>query len=191
MKQQQKQQALPEFTVDAEGHGLAHVALANSSQRATLYAEDYRRLMDAGFSRHWQYTEDGRGGAYVTLSAFTAAGKDRLVPVARLLVGAGHGQRVRASDGNTRNLRTENLSLYQGAAWYDAADWYPTADAARAASGKVATARRKRPKRSARTPGMASEGPSAPSAPYTPRVIDRAAMSARVKAMQANTEGSL
>lgn len=136
---QQKQQALPEFTTDADGYELAHIALANSNQRATLYAEDYRRLIDAGFSRHWQYTKDAHGSAYVTLSAYKAQGEDRLVPVVRLIVGAKHGQRVRASDGNTRNLRKENLTLYHGAARHDAADWYPTATAARAARARMPT----------------------------------------------------
>lgn len=139
----QKQQAAPEFTTDADGQHIVHVQLANTSQRATLYAEDYRRLMDAGFSRFWQYTEDGRGGAYVTLSAYTRDGHSRVVPVARLLVDAGHGERVRCNDGNTLNLCSENLSTYLGRAWFPAADWFPTTEALRKAG--IAPTVRERP----------------------------------------------
>ena len=128
-----KQQAPTTFTIDADGQRLAHVAMANASQRATLYAEDLERLIAAGFSEHWQYTEDGRGGAYPTLCAFTPSGHGRMVPVARLIAGAGHGERVRANDGNTLNLRSENLSFFAGAAWFNAADWFPNVDALRAA----------------------------------------------------------
>lgn len=129
----QKQQPKPEFTTDADGQHIAHVQLANTSQRATLYAEDYQRLISAGFSRFWQYTEDGRGGAYVTLSAYTRDGHSRVVPVGRLLINAGHGERVRCNDGNTLNLRIENLSTYLGRAWFPAADWFPTTEALRKA----------------------------------------------------------
>ncbi|GAA0888754.1 hypothetical protein [Rhodanobacter soli] len=146
-----KQQAAPEYTTDADGQRLAHVALANSNQRATLYVEDYRRLMDAGFSRHWQYTEDGRGSAYVTLCAYTREGRGRMIPVARLLADAGNGERVRCNDGNTLNLRSENLTTYPGRAWFAASDWFPTTDALRAAGitpAANAAPRRRRKRRS-------------------------------------------
>ena len=129
----QKQQAAPEFTTDADGQELVHVAMANSQQRATLYAEDYQRLMSAGFSPYWQYTEDGRGGTYPTLCAYTPAGKSHMVPVARLVTNAGHGERIRYNDGDARNLRTENLSFTPGYAWHSASDWFPTTTALREA----------------------------------------------------------
>ena len=132
-KQNQKKQAAPEHTTDTDGQQLVHVALANSNLRATLYAEDYRRLKMAGFSQHWQYTGDGRGSAYVTLCAYTSEGHSRAVPVARLIVDAGHGERIRCNDGNTLNLRNENLSIYAGRAWFHASDWFPTTEALRAA----------------------------------------------------------
>lgn len=205
-----------EATIDADGQRLAHVALANSQQRATLYAEDFERLMAAGFSAHWQYTEDGRGSAYPTVSAYTREGQQRMVPVARLIVGAGHGERVRASDGRTLNLRRENLDVYLGAAWFDASDWFPTVEALRAAGIEpVQRKDRTRRGRHRRAPQAAGTGAPAsamqhapcttpagaprepleaignPPAPmpqvvtHVPRVIDRAALSARVREQMA------
>lgn len=182
MKKQQ--QAAPEYTTDADGQHLVHVALANSNQRATLYAEDYQRLMAAGFSRHWQYTEDGRGGAYVTLNAYTREGRSRMIPVARLLTDAGHGERVRCSDGNTLNLRNENLSIYLGRAWFPASDWFPSTEALRKAGvtpTKTATLRAHstsiRPAPTQQTP----VAPTTPREPYVPRVVDLAALGQRVR----------
>lgn len=174
----QRQQAAPEYTTDADGQQLVHVALANSQQRATLYAEDYLRLMDAGFSARWQYTEDGRGSAYVTLAAYTSTGHNRVIPVARLITGAGQGERVRASDGNTLNLRSDNLTFYAGRAWFNASDWYPTTDAARAAGVTVEKRERRKP---APATKAAPQAPSEPAAAYTAPVIKRAALSVRVR----------
>lgn len=188
MKIKQRQQAPTTFTTDADGLRLAHVALANSQQRATLYAEDFERLMAAGFSSYWQYTEDGRGGAYPTLSAFTREGQSRVVPVARLIVGAGHGERVRASDGRTLNLRRENLDLYPGTAWFDASDWFPTVEALREAGidpvqkkdrAKCSARKRSRPSKAPQGAPASATMPS-PAAPV-PRVIDRAGLSVRVR----------
>jgi hypothetical protein len=201
-----KQQAPTTFTTDADGHRLAHVALANNQQRATLYAEDFERLMAAGFSSHWQFTEDGRGGAYPTLCAFTREGQSRKVPVARLIIGAGHGERVRASDGRTLNLRRENLEVYRGAAWFDASDWFPTVEALRAvglesinrSSTRKRSRRRKAPQETATatpvtpalhapsaTPVVAPRRPqgatTTPQVAHVPRVIDRTALSTRVR----------
>jgi hypothetical protein len=197
----QRQRAAPEYTTDADGQRLVHVALANSQQRATLYAEDYQRLMAAGFSTHWQYTEDGRGGAYVTLSAYTSTGHNRLIPVARLITNAGHGERVRASDGNTLNLRSDNLAFYAGRAWFNASDWYPTADSARAAgvivnkrdrptpaphhgSAATATKARREPSRQPVHHAEPIDTPQASSesaATYTPHTVDVAALGQRVR----------
>ncbi|MET4567702.1 hypothetical protein [Rhodanobacter soli] len=124
-----KQQTVTEHTTDADGQQLVHIALGDSGKRATLYAEDYQRLMDAGFSPCWQYTGDGRGYAYATLGAYNAKGVDCLVPVARLIAQAKAGQVVRYADGNPLNLRAENLKLMAGTARYGAADWYPNAAA--------------------------------------------------------------
>lgn len=201
-----KQQAAPEFTTDVDGQEVVHVPLANSQQRATLYAEDYRRLMAAGFSRFWKYIQTGNGHAYPALNAYTSDGHNREVTVARLITGAGRGQRVRTVDGNPLNLRTDNLEFVPGVAWLSASDWYPTAEALRAAgielAGKASSSPRPR-----RRPAKPSENrtvspqapvgnraehppvatpvarpplpaaPVTPPKPFTPRVIDRAALS--------------
>lgn len=201
-----KQQEQPEFTIDADGQRLAHVALANTDLRATLYAEDYRRLMNAGFSPHWQYAGTSHGNAYVTLNAYTSDGYNRAVPVARLLTAAGHGERVRARDGNTLNLRAENLEFYMGRAWFNADDWHPTAAAAQAAGvtmkrkprlaparalkASSETAQMTKSKRSCRPvrPAVTAgrlQAPHEPAREYTPHVRDTAATSARVRAMLA------
>jgi len=128
-----KQQAAPEFITDADGQRLALVSLAHTGQRATLYAEDYRRLMDAGFSPFWNLTADGRGNAYPALGAYTAQGHYRMVTVARLLEAPGAGKRVRCADGNNLNLRTENRELEDAPVRRSAADWYPNVTALRVA----------------------------------------------------------
>jgi hypothetical protein len=190
----QKQQALPEFTIDVEGRELAHVALANSNRRATLYAEDYRRLIDAGFSRHWSLTGTSRRGRmYPTLYAYDADGRDRAVTVARLILDAPRGRRVEPIDGDALNMRGDNLEQVRGAATFGAADWYPSAAAARAANGAQETEPRKAHEahgKSAQDEKRKSPPPNEPAAPYMPRVVDRAALSARVKAMHTgSTEG--
>jgi hypothetical protein len=204
MKRQQ--QAQPEYTVDADGQRLAHVALANTDRRATLYAEDYQRLIDAGFSPHWQYTGTSHGGAYVTLNAYTGDGYNRSVPVARLLTGAGRGERVRARDGNTLNLRIENLEFHTGRAWFNATDWHPTATAAQAAGVTMRRAPRVQRLATKRTASnsevvqgaqrvetgkpqcvdvqhVAAATASQQPATYTPHVRDTAAASIRMRAV--------
>jgi hypothetical protein len=220
MTKKHKQQAAPEFTTDADGQAIVRVSLANSQLKAVLYAEDYQRLMSVGFSRFWKYTEDGQGRGYPTLNAYTSDGHNREVPIARLIAQAGHGERVRVADGNTLNLRTENLSVYLGRAWYSADDWYPTATACRAAGVSIAEkgtrspcvrqraskgagspqkASPLRPQRAtqgagnttpagqaenarlSRTSSVTQHAPSEPRRTFAPRVVNRSALSARVR----------
>jgi hypothetical protein len=184
------QQAKPEFTVDEDGQELAHVALANTQQRATLYADDYHRLMAAGFSRFWEYRQDGRGNMYPSLSAYTSDGYLREVTIARLIANAGHGKRVRAIDGNTLNLRTENLEFVPGAVWFSASDWHPTVAALRAAGieparGALIGRRRRKSRQSPKEPAKATGSPAhiPDGQPFTRRpTVDHAALSARVGA---------
>ena len=178
MKKQQ--QVTPEFITDTNGQLVALVPLTNSQRRATLYAEDYQWLIDAGFSRLWKCTEDGRGSAYVTVNAYTRDGYSRVIPVARLIVNAGHGQRVRHNDGNTLNLRTENLSIFLGRSWFDASNWFPTAEALRAA-GIDPAHKTKHSSRCQRKPADVQQVTTDPARTYTPRVVDRAALAARVR----------
>jgi hypothetical protein len=194
-KQNHKKQAAPEFTTDADGQQLVHVALANSSLRATLYADDYRRLTDAGFSRHWQHAKDGRGNAYATLSAYSPEGVDGLVPVARLIIQAEAGKSVRYADGNPLNLRTENLKLMKGTARYSAADWCPNAtallNAGRPLKSSAWREGSRPPRKTDSTPTRPSEAQQTPTAAteprqsFTPRVVDVAALGQRVRQQMA------
>ena len=126
-----KQQAVPEFTIDAEGQELAHVALAGSTERATMYAEDYRRIVGANWSLHWSFTSTGREHKYVLVNARSAEGHARTLTVARLVVDAPRGRRVYYADGNRLNLRRDNLSLHKvrGAVKCAAADVLPSWEA--------------------------------------------------------------
>lgn len=111
---QRKQQAAPEFTTDADGQELAHIALANTDRRATLYAEDFQRLMDAGWSPHWSLTNTGWRFAYVLAHACNPMNRSRSITLARLIAQAAKGQRVTYADGDRTNLRRDNLRIVKG-----------------------------------------------------------------------------
>jgi hypothetical protein len=108
------QQAAPEFTTDADGLELAHVALANTEQRATLHADDFRQLMAAGWSKHWALTNTGGRFEYVLAYARGPLNNPRTVPVARLIAQAPKGRRVTYIDGDRTNLRRDNLRIVKG-----------------------------------------------------------------------------
>lgn len=193
-----RQQAAPEYTTDQDGQRLAHVELANTDHRATLYAEDYQRLIAAGFSSCWSLTDVGRGLRYVLCSARTLTpGRKgrRSMTVARLVAEAGRGQQVRYLDGNRLNLRRENLAFEQGPARVGAAAVPPNLAAALkaaespatqqpAATSTTDTAPPRKPRCHPVRPPESAVNPPAPSEPataYTARVIDLAALSARVR----------
>lgn len=108
------QQAQPEFTTDADGQQLAHVALANTGQRATLYAEDHAWLMGEGWSPYWSLTNTGGRHDYVLANARGPRNNPRTVTVARLIAQAAKGQRVTYADGDHTNLRRDNLRIVKG-----------------------------------------------------------------------------
>jgi hypothetical protein len=147
-----KQRAATTFTIDSNGQRLAHVALAETNQRTTLYAEDLERLLAAGWSPFWMLTRDRKGWAQVSLNAHNREERPSMVPVARLLADAERGQRVRMRDGDTLNLRSENFHVHSGFAQHGAADWFPSVAAVRAAGVSVEPKRRKRRAKPARAP---------------------------------------
>jgi hypothetical protein len=114
MKKQQ--QAAPEYTTDANGQQLVHVALANTDQRATLHAEDFHRWLDAGFSRYWSFVSTGGQNQYVLANARSPTNSLRSLTVARWIAKAGRGQLVSYADGDRLNLRRDNLELVRGPA---------------------------------------------------------------------------
>lgn len=169
----QKQAASTEFTTDADGQQLVHVALANTDRRATLYAEDYDRILAAGFSPCWSITSTGGRFEYVLVAARSPANGKRSLTVARLVAEAGKGQRVGYSDNDRLNLRRDNLTINQGPA-KSAAVWLLP---------RVPTA----PPPAAREPErvQTSTPPSTPRSSFTPRVVDTAALGQRVRQQMA------
>jgi hypothetical protein len=127
-----KQQAAPEHTTTADGRQLVHVALANTNQRATLYAEDFQRWLAAGFSPFWTLTSTGGRFRYVLANTRSPSNSARTVPVARWIADARKGQRVSYADGDRLNMRSENLAVVKGgggsktaAAWLKPNDGTP------------------------------------------------------------------
>lgn len=93
-------------------NSIVQVPLANAPGRfATLDADDFDRLREAGVSDQWTLNGDGHGNAYVRVAIRT---KGRLVSVARLIVGAPAGRVVKYYDGNRTNLRRRNLTMKEG-----------------------------------------------------------------------------
>jgi len=115
-----KQRATTIFTIDSNRRRLAHVALAETDQRVTLYAHDLERVLAAGWSPFWSYTRTGKPGSrrrYVLVNARNPKDGQRTLTVARLVAEAGKRQVVRYVDGDTLNLRRENLLVQKGIAW--------------------------------------------------------------------------
>lgn len=101
----------PTIFTDSEGQGCIAVPLANSALRATLYIEDYNRLIREGLSPYWSLDFNKKNGqGYVR-----AAAKDgRKVAVARLIADAGPREQVRYRNRDRLNLRRENLRRQRG-----------------------------------------------------------------------------
>lgn len=112
-----RQYAEPRFTIDNGGRELAQVPLARCELHATLYAEDYRRLMDARWSSCWTLTNTGGRFPYVLVQAHNPRGRKRSLTVARLIAQVGKGQLVSYADGDRLNLRRDNLLIRKGTAW--------------------------------------------------------------------------
>jgi hypothetical protein len=108
------------FTIDSEGRCLAHVALAETNERATLYAEDLERVLAEGWSPFWSYTSTDKSAPhrrYVLVNAIGARGQPRSLTIARLVAKASKGQHVKYADGDRLNLCRENLLVKKGGAW--------------------------------------------------------------------------
>lgn len=180
-----RQQAAPEFTTDADGQQLVHVALANTDQRATLYAEDYQRWLAAGFSPYWSLCDVGYGIQYVLASARTAGNKHRSLTVARWIADAGKGQRVRYADGDRLNLRRENLVFEQGPAGSAVAWLRPCKGIVGAEQCPQDSDRPAQPHSVPTRPTVTQQAPMTPRAPYVPRVVDVAALGQRVRQQMA------
>lgn len=100
-----------ERTTDAYGDAIVRVPLANFAGYAIVDAEDFDRMMAAGLSPNWFANLNGKNGR---LYVKTQVPHDRPRTVARFVAGAGDNESVRYCDGDTFNLRHENLIVYRG-----------------------------------------------------------------------------
>ncbi|HFF6212255.1 MULTISPECIES: hypothetical protein [Stenotrophomonas] len=98
-----------------EGHEVAEVPLANGRGTASLYAEDYRRIIADGYHPDWCVTVGANATPYVA----TRGGR-RTTIAARLVACAMPGNRVRYVDGDRFNLRWNNLLVTEGPSKQDA-----------------------------------------------------------------------
>lgn len=81
---------------------------SKTNEHVEIWNDDFELLMRLGLSRAWHRV---RGG-YVAAVAHLAKGS--LIGVARVLLDAQPGQNVVHLDGNTLNLKRENLKLVNG-----------------------------------------------------------------------------
>jgi len=93
-----------EHTTDDEGKDIARVPLMNSADKATVYEDDFKFLMDLGVSPHWKWS---------TGQVSVGNGKGNL-SIARLLIDAGKGQKIIYLDQDRTNLRRQNLVVSTG-----------------------------------------------------------------------------
>lgn len=101
------------FTTDQDGKHIVLVPLANQSTPAKLLLEDFKTIIDAGYTSQWTANSDGKGHAYVRCGVSNVRGQ--LATVARLIMDPPFGYRVTYRDGDRLNLRRDNLKLEKGA----------------------------------------------------------------------------
>jgi hypothetical protein len=95
----------PTFRFDDSGVELATIPLAGSDEVAMLDAQDMNDLIAAAISMNWNRSKDGHVRVNVP-----GMGP---VNIARMLIGAGKGERVQYLDRNQLNLRASNLRLHE------------------------------------------------------------------------------
>lgn len=102
-----------ETSLDENNRPIVRVPLGKNGSKgyATLYLQDFERLMELGLSTAWNLV----GKGYVTATCSTAPGNS--VQVARVLLDAGAYEQVRYCNGDKTDLRTNNiLKFFTGAA---------------------------------------------------------------------------
>jgi len=129
----------PIYFTDPDGTPCVRVPLSNGRDHAELLADDYAALIARGVTGNWQHnipnriSRDGRRSyvqCYVPRRTPSRKGNRwTALTVARLILDAPKGRRVRYRDGNTLNLRRSNLYLQDGFTRLDRDDLL-TADAA-------------------------------------------------------------
>jgi hypothetical protein len=91
-------------TYDEDGQDIILVPLARGGE-ATLYQTDFNALLDLGISLSWNRLPNG----YVVAPAAKAPGNS--IQVARVIVDAGPGERLKYVNGDLTDLRSKNLCL--------------------------------------------------------------------------------
>lgn len=100
---------LPLFTTDEHGQPIAVITLADG-RTARLDARDWEALLQRGVSPNWLLNSVGGGFAYVR--AKTPG--QRVVMVAREILGARPGEIAGYRNGDRMDLRRSNLMLSRG-----------------------------------------------------------------------------
>jgi hypothetical protein len=101
----------PIRTTAADGSPIVLVPVRGGALPATVDAEDFDRLVAVGISPMWLFNKARQGKAYVRAGHPRQEATGGLVTIARLIMEAPAGNRVRYWDGDTLNLRRENLYL--------------------------------------------------------------------------------
>lgn len=100
-----------ERTTDAYGDAIVRVPLAGFAGFATVDAVDFDRVRAAGLPINWHANINHKNGR---LYVKVRVPHDRGRVVARFIAGARDNESVRYRDGNSFNLRQENLIIYRG-----------------------------------------------------------------------------
>ena len=100
----------PKLITTPDGIELALVPLYESETPAVIYANDYNRLMKEHVSPNWCLA-NGYVRASQGLCRMNGTHGTYAMNIARMVLGAEDGERVSYRDGDTLNLRRENLFI--------------------------------------------------------------------------------
>ena len=99
----------------ASGETVFRVPLSNRAGLHATVCQDGLDIIQSKDIRSLFMSTDG-SGQYAYVSFYDPWSAGEMATLARLLVGAGRGQRVRYRDGDRTNLRLSNLRIERGAA---------------------------------------------------------------------------
>lgn len=103
---------------NAASRDVVHVPLSPAGRgTATVYRDDYERLMAMGVGKRWFLVKNGGGQSYVRAYLRTATG--RQITVARLILDAGRGEVVNYRKGDRTDLRSDMIFAERGYAKRD------------------------------------------------------------------------
>jgi hypothetical protein len=96
---------------DSRHRLIAIVPLCNGRGAVTLLASDLDALIERGHGPNWYRCGNGKGRFYVATRNPQGHSASDNVTLVRLIAGAAKGERVSYLDGDSMNLRPENLVL--------------------------------------------------------------------------------